>query len=151
RWNVALAISSTDELQAVYFDHGNNQLRYAHRAIGGTWATSMIAAASSLGPGASLAVGPQDDLHVSFIGVPSVEYGHLVPGGSWEIATVDPHEGAETTIAVDASNVAYVAFETFTDPGIDVASSPPNGTWSPMPIDGVSGAARQPTIAVATD
>jgi hypothetical protein len=136
----AMAIDLSDGLHAIYYDLGNQDLRYAVRPAGGAWTATTLDSDGDVGRFASIAV-EGGRIHVTYRDSTRKElrYATRAPGGAWTFSTVAagvdevPETGAYTSIVARAGQVhiAYSGNTTGADPSfLRHAWLGPGGVWS---------------------
>lgn len=85
-------------------------LRYSVRSTSGTW-TSQILDANG-GSQSSIAIGPNDEPHIAYLGQGEVLKYTTLSSGAWQSSIVDSAgpTGFETSIDVDASGRPHIAY-----------------------------------------
>ena len=146
----SIAVDGGGKVHIGYFDVGGLALRYASNASG-TWEPLTIYVADrSLSSSMDLALDSSDRVYIGFTESSSVKAATNAPGGQWRVAYVGG--GLNPSLAVDASDVAHMAFYWKSKRFLQYANNA-LGTWvSETACDRTEKCGDYPSIAmVGTD
>ncbi len=134
--HVSLAADASGTLHAAYYAKDSyRDLRYASRALGGSWTVETIDSAGAVGPHTSIAVAGDGTVHIAYqdYGLRDLRHAWRSPGGAWQVATIDAanQTGFRTAIAISLSGNVYVTYGDATTRRLKLGiRSPSSGTWT---------------------
>ena len=99
------------EVHISYFDHGAEDLKYAHHD-GNGWTISTVDSGGVVGLFTSLVVDSDGIVHISYTDYSNMDLKYARYDGNWSINTVDSggSVGQYTSIDVDANNNAVISY-----------------------------------------
>lgn len=149
----SIAVDPAHGLNVLYYAADTRDLKYGYLGQGeNEWARTVVDATGDVGSGASVAIGSDGVLHVSYVDATNGALKHASKavagvGGEWVIETVDtvgpPGGDRRTSIAVGPMGEVHIAYPS---DGIKYAYLASGGEWTIFEVDG--GLSESPALAV---
>jgi hypothetical protein len=151
----SIAVDSNGKAHISYLDASNNYLRYVTNASGSWTSSAVLDYADPNYASTSIAIDGVGRIHISYISTYSGTgtYYNLKyftnASGSWTSKTIDSSGYIlATSLAVDSSNNAHIAYYNWTTDDLKYATGTYSSTWSPIIVDSGGAVGNYPAIAV---